>query len=51
VGFYPTDESAAMERAGVRPLLVEGNATNIKVTGAGDLSLAEFILQHQSVRE
>lgn len=50
-GFYPTDEAAAMERAGVRPLLVEGNATNIKVTGAGDLSLAEFILQHQSVRE
>lgn len=50
-GHAPTDEAAAMERAGVRPRLVEGNSTNIKITGAGDLALAEFILQQQAVRE
>jgi len=46
-GLRPTDEAAAMERAGIRPLLVEGSPGNIKVTGTGDLALAEFILQHQ----
>jgi 2-C-methyl-D-erythritol 4-phosphate cytidylyltransferase len=50
-GELPTDEAAAMERAGIHPLLVMGAATNIKITGAEDLSLAEFILQRQSVRE
>ena len=33
------------------PLLVEGSTSNIKITGAEDLALAEFILQRQSVRE
>jgi 2-C-methyl-D-erythritol 4-phosphate cytidylyltransferase len=47
-GESPTDEAAAMERAGVRPLLVPGAASNIKITGAGDLALAEFILQRMS---
>lgn len=50
-GDAPTDEAAAMERAGVRPRLVEGCTTNIKITGAGDLALAEFILQQQWVKE
>lgn len=50
-GESPTDEAAAMERAGVHPLLVMGATTNIKITGAEDLELAEFILQRQSVRE
>lgn len=49
-GLNPTDESAAMERAGHRPLLVNGSTTNIKITGAEDLELAEFILQQQTVR-
>jgi len=40
-----------MERAGVRPLLVKGAATNIKITGADDLALAGFILRRQYVRE
>src|SRR5690606_25145349 len=31
-GLAVTDESMAMERAGHRPLLVEGSETNIKVT-------------------
>lgn len=50
-GLRPTDEAAAMERAGIQPLLVEGSPTNIKVTGVDDLSLAEFILQQQRIRE
>ncbi len=37
--------------AGIHPLLVKGSSTNIKITGAEDLALAEFILQRQSVRE
>lgn len=45
MGLSPTDESAAMEAAGKHPLLVEGASTNIKITGANDLSLAEFIMQ------
>jgi 2-C-methyl-D-erythritol 4-phosphate cytidylyltransferase len=49
-GEHPTDDAAAMERAGARPLLVEGHSTNIKITGAKDLALAEFILQRQSFR-
>jgi 2-C-methyl-D-erythritol 4-phosphate cytidylyltransferase len=49
-GLSPTDEASAMELAGIRPLLVKGSASNIKITGAGDLALAEFILQRQSVR-
>jgi 2-C-methyl-D-erythritol 4-phosphate cytidylyltransferase len=50
-GESPTDEAAAMERAGVRPLLVQGSATNIKITGAEDLVLAEYILRHQIPRD
>lgn len=48
-GETPTDEAAAMERAGERPLLVPGRRTNIKITGPEDLALAEFILRRQSV--
>lgn len=48
-GEPPTDEAAAMERAGARPLLVLGARSNIKITGAEDLALAEFILQRQSL--
>jgi 2-C-methyl-D-erythritol 4-phosphate cytidylyltransferase len=48
-GEVPTDEAAAMERAGRRPLLVEGSTANIKITGPEDLALAQFILQRQSL--
>jgi len=48
-GQDPTDEAATMEAAGIHPLLVQGASSNIKITGAEDLSLAEFILRHQSV--
>lgn len=43
-GVAITDESMAMERAGHRPLLVEGAESNIKVTTPGDLALAEYLL-------
>jgi len=49
-GELPTDEASAMERAGIQPLLVNGSSKNIKITGAEDLSLAEFIIQRHSLR-
>ncbi|MBA2492768.1 MAG: 2-C-methyl-D-erythritol 4-phosphate cytidylyltransferase [Gammaproteobacteria bacterium] len=39
-----TDEAAAVERAGLRPRLVEGRGDNIKITHPQDLALAERIL-------
>ena len=50
-GTVPTDEAAAMEQAGSHPRLVEGCSTNIKITGAGDLAMAEFSLQQQAVKQ
>jgi 2-C-methyl-D-erythritol 4-phosphate cytidylyltransferase len=50
-GEQPTDEAAAMEAAGVHPLLVQGVASNIKITGPDDMAMAEFILQRQAVAE
>lgn len=43
-----TDEASAMERAGYAPLLVWGEATNLKITYADDLALAEFWLQRRA---
>jgi 2-C-methyl-D-erythritol 4-phosphate cytidylyltransferase len=43
-GIVVTDEAMAMERAGHRPLLVEGSEDNIKVTTAPDFAMAEFLL-------
>lgn len=43
-GVMVTDEAMAMERAGHRPLLVEGAESNIKVTTVADLALAEYLL-------
>lgn len=40
-----SDESSAMERLGLSPLLVEAPDDNIKVTVAGDFALAEAILK------
>jgi 2-C-methyl-D-erythritol 4-phosphate cytidylyltransferase len=47
-GLVVTDESAALEQAGLRPQLVAGAATNIKITQAGDLAFAELWLQRGS---
>lgn len=38
------DDSEAMERAGCAPLIVDGDATNIKITHGEDFALAESIL-------
>ncbi len=43
-GVNVTDEAMAMERAGHRPLLIEGAESNIKVTTPPDFALAEFLL-------
>lgn len=39
-----TDEAMAIERLGLKPLLVEGADDNLKVTTASDLAIAEFLL-------
>ena len=39
-----TDEASAMERAGHRPRLIEGDPANIKVTRPDDLALAAAVL-------
>ncbi len=44
-GAEVTDESAAMERAGLAPLLVPGDPGNIKVTRPGDLALCAAFLE------
>ena len=41
-----TDEAAAVEALGFRPKLVPSDATNLKVTHAQDLALAELILNN-----
>lgn len=43
-GIEVTDESMAMERQGLRPLLVEGSEDNFKITTPADLARFEFIL-------
>jgi 2-C-methyl-D-erythritol 4-phosphate cytidylyltransferase len=42
-GVAVTDEAMAMERAGARPLLVEGSETNIKITTPADLAYFRFL--------
>jgi 2-C-methyl-D-erythritol 4-phosphate cytidylyltransferase len=46
-GAQITDEASAMERVGVQPTLVMGQADNIKVTVPEDLPLAGFYLDRQ----
>ncbi|MCP5141553.1 MAG: 2-C-methyl-D-erythritol 4-phosphate cytidylyltransferase [Chromatiales bacterium] len=45
-GALVTDDASALELAGRAPLLVEGAASNIKITRPEDLALAEFHLTH-----
>ena len=42
-----TDEASALEAAGLRPKLILGDATNLKVTYPLDLHLAEWILNNR----
>ena len=46
-----TDEASAIEAMGLRPRLVRGDPTNLKVTYPLDLHLAEWILQHREGKE
>ena len=41
---FPSDEAQALEWSGAAPLLIEGDAGNLKVTTAADLVLAAAIL-------
>jgi 2-C-methyl-D-erythritol 4-phosphate cytidylyltransferase len=51
-GAVITDESSAMELAGVQPALVRCSRDNIKITYPGDLELASWILSRcQSARD
>ena len=43
-GLFVTDESSAMEQLGHAPLLVQGKATNIKLTHADDIPIVEQYL-------
>jgi 2-C-methyl-D-erythritol 2,4-cyclodiphosphate synthase/2-C-methyl-D-erythritol 4-phosphate cytidylyltransferase len=42
---FPTDEAQALEWQGEQPLLIEGAASNLKITTAEDLVLAAAILR------
>ncbi|NNJ73346.1 MAG: 2-C-methyl-D-erythritol 4-phosphate cytidylyltransferase [Enterobacterales bacterium] len=42
-----TDEASAMEQWGFQPQIIQGDATNIKVTTAKDLTLAELYLSQR----
>lgn len=44
-GRYPTDEAQALEWQGSAPLLIEGSATNLKLTRGEDLPLAAAVLR------
>ncbi len=46
-GVDATDESMAMELQGLRPLLIEGNEENFKVTTPADLARFQFILSQR----
>ncbi len=46
-GEAVTDDAQAVERMGYRARLVEGAATNLKITHPGDLAVAEEILRSQ----
>ena len=42
-----TDEASAMEAAGHRIAVVEGDARNIKITTPSDMAYAEFLLREE----
>jgi 2-C-methyl-D-erythritol 2,4-cyclodiphosphate synthase/2-C-methyl-D-erythritol 4-phosphate cytidylyltransferase len=44
-GRWPTDEAQALEWLGEQPLLVEGAASNLKITAGADLALAATVLR------
>ncbi len=49
-GADATDEATLVEQAGFPVHLVEGDPRNVKITTAGDLALAERLLEHPAPR-
>ena len=49
VGDHVTDEAAAVEAMGMKPLLVPGGSQNFKVTYPDDFMLAEAVLRSRSL--
>ena len=47
-GVRVTDEAMAMERLGLRPLLVEGAESNFKITTPADLARFAYELAQRS---
>ncbi len=47
-GKQVTDEAAAMEVAGFKPIMIAGSKDNIKITVESDLLLASQILKNQA---
>ena len=50
-GVNVTDEASALEYASLAPRLLEGEASNIKITRPADLALAEFFLKQHLQEE
>jgi 2-C-methyl-D-erythritol 4-phosphate cytidylyltransferase len=48
-GTDATDDAALLERDGMRVVVVEGEVTNIKITGPADIAIAEHHLTEGSV--
>lgn len=46
-GIEVTDEAMAIERQGMRPLLVEGSEDNFKITTSADLARFRFVLSQR----
>ena len=44
-----TDEASALELIGLQPIVLDGSASNIKITIPGDLNLAEYYLTQVSL--
>ncbi len=50
-GFYATDDSALVERLGIKVAVLEGSYQNIKITTPEDLAVAQAILEQRKKRE
>ena len=48
-GLAVTDEAMAMERQGMRPLLVEGREDNLKITTPADLLYFDYLLRSRAL--
>jgi 2-C-methyl-D-erythritol 4-phosphate cytidylyltransferase len=48
-GADATDDAALLERDGMRVVVVEGEVTNIKITGPADIAIAERHLTEGSI--